>query len=114
MSSARAARPPNAAAAAYVTEQINSLHPTELILKVYDYAIAGCHQQDADRVSRALVELIAALNFEYRDIAMPLFRLYEYCLRSAKAGEFEEILPVFKELRDTWARVTEESLRQAG
>jgi len=115
MSTADAARRPRSSAARkYIEDEILSLQPVELILKVYDFAIAGCHQEDGDKVGRALVELIAALNFEYRDIAMPLFEVYDYCLRCAKAGDFESIIPVFKELRETWQQVTTECLRQAG
>jgi len=114
MTPAQALRQPNAAAAKYLEDEINALHPTELILKVYDFAIAGCRQHDADKVSRALVELIAALNFEHRQIALPLFRLYEYCMRSVKAGQFDAALPILWELREAWQQVvSRECLRQA-
>ena len=89
----------------YITEQVNTMTPMELLLKLYDVAIASCAQRDKERLSRALVELIAALNFDYQEIAVTLFRLYNYCLRNARVGHFDLVKPVLTELRDAWTRV---------
>jgi len=90
---------------AYITEQVNAMTPMELLLKLYDVAIASCAQRDKERLSRALIELIAALNFDYREIAVGLFRLYNYCLRNARMGHFDLVKPILTELRDAWTRV---------
>jgi len=96
-----------------VREETCSLSPIELVLKTYDLALEGCDMKDADMVSKALVELIAALDFEYRDVAMGLFRLYEYCLRVVKVGDFENVRIVLAELRETWVQLAQDQKRQA-
>jgi len=102
------------AAGAYLEKELAGLSPMGLILKIYDVAIAGCNQQNTDRVSRALVELIASLNFEYRDMSTQLFRLYEYCMRCVKSGQFDTALKILTELRGTWNEVAKQQVRQAG
>jgi len=90
-----------------------SLSPLDLVLKAYDVALEGCHEHDADKVGKAVVELIASLNFEYRDVAMGLFRLYDYCLRRARAGDFQAVATILAELRETWAQVERQQAREA-
>ncbi len=87
----------------YVEEQINGSNPIQLLLKLYDVAITSCTREDRQRLSRAIVELISALNFEHREVALGLFRLYNYCLRNAKLGNFDAVKPILCELRDTWS-----------
>lgn len=89
---------------AYLKEQLAGLTSVELLVKVYDVAITSCKQGDRERLSRALIELIGALNFEHREIAVGLFRMYNYCLRNAKAGRFDLVEPVLAELRDVWTK----------
>jgi len=98
----------------YLALEIESLDPMGLILKLYDLGITGCRQTDRDRVSRVLVELIAALNFEYREIAQGLFRLYEYCMRTTKEGRFEHVESILADLRQAWTRTAEAQSRRAG
>jgi flagellar protein FliS len=87
---------------AYRSAQTQTLTPLDAFLQLYDFAIAGCVAQDTRKASAALVELVAALNFDYEDIAAGLYRLYEYCLREVKAQRFEPALKILRELRDTW------------
>ena len=76
----------------------------QLLLELYDHAIAGCVARDCKKVSAALVELIGALNFDYEDIALGLFRLYDWCLRRARAKAWDEVSEILRDLRETWAR----------
>lgn len=92
----------------YIKDQLAGLTSVELLVKVYDVAIASCRQGDGQRLSRALVELISALNFDHREIAVGLFRMYNYCLRHAKQGRFDLVEPVLVELRDVWSHVAKE------
>ncbi len=92
----------------YLEENIQGLNPVQLLIKVYEAAIQSCVQNDRARLSRCLVELIASLNFEQRDVAVPLFRLYNYCLREGKRGNFEVVKNIMTELRDSWQQ-TEQS-----
>ena len=94
---------PQQAGQCYVQENLHGLTPIQLLIKLYAVAIVSCARRDKARLSRAIVELIAALNFEHRDVALGLFRLYNYCLRLAKKEQFEAVKPILCELRDTWA-----------
>jgi flagellin-specific chaperone FliS len=55
-------------------------------------------------MSRVLIELMGALNFEYEDISTRLYRLYEYCQRLVFQRKYDEALHIIKELRDSWAK----------
>ena len=87
---------------AYQQNAIMGLSPMQLVLKVYDYAILGCKANDADKVCRALVELISALRFEYEEISVGLFRLYQYCMDEVKQEKFDNAEKILIGLRDTW------------
>ena len=89
----------------YQRNQIMSMTPAQLVLKVYDVAILGCKTKDSGKVSKALVELISALRFEHGEISLGLFRLYQYCLDSVKIGKFDEVTAILTDLRNTWLTV---------
>ncbi|MFQ5830261.1 MAG: flagellar protein FliS [Candidatus Methylomirabilia bacterium] len=89
---------------AYRTTLTQGMTPQQVLLQLYDFAIAGCVARDTRRASAALVELIAALDFTYEDIAQGLYRLYEYALREIKAERYEAPLGILRELRETWQR----------
>ena len=90
------------ATATYQNTQVQALSPTQVMLQIYDFAIAGCLAGDSRKASAAIVELIAALNFDHEPIATGLYRLYEYALREVKAQRFEPARRVLGELRATW------------
>lgn len=92
------------AASAYAATQVQGMTQQQMLLQLYDFAIAGCVARDARKATAAIVELIAALNFDYDEIAAGLYRLYEYSLREVKAQRFEAAQKVLGELRDTWHR----------
>lgn len=86
----------------YLQTQTRGMTPQKVLLQLYDLAIAGCVARDMRRTSAALVELIAALDFSYEEIAQGLYRLYEYALREVKAGRYEASLGILRDLRVTW------------
>ena len=88
----------------YREQEILSAKPEVLVLFLYDYAIRGCKKEDAQLASSALVELIDALNFEYREVAVGFLKLYEYCLRMVKSENYKAALKILTELKDTWAQ----------
>ena len=89
----------------YQRNQIMSMNPLQLLIKVYDVAILSCKKHDIEKASKAVVELISALNFDYEEISLGLFRLYQYCLDRIKQGEFEESIKILEGLRDSWTQV---------
>jgi flagellin-specific chaperone FliS len=90
------------ASSAYATAQTQGMSQQQMLLQIYDFAIAGCVAGDVRRATAAIVELIAALNFDYEEIATGLYRLYDYALREVKAHRFDAAHKVLAELRDTW------------
>ena len=91
---------------AYQKSEILGLTPVQLLIKVYDFAIIGCRSKDADKVCRALVELISSLRFEYQEVSVGLFRLYQFCMDDVKQGKFENAEKILISLRDTWKEVS--------
>ena len=87
----------------YHQNSILNASPTELVLKLFDLAILSIRKDDYQRANLALTELIAALNFEYQEESMGLFKLYRYCQECLYKGKTKEPLEILMELRDTWA-----------
>ena len=67
-------------------------------------------RRDSQRARRGLVELIGALNFDYQEIALGLFRLYDYCLTALGRGRFDEASGIMRELKAAW----EQALQSRG
>lgn len=86
----------------YKLQEIAGASQEELVLHIYDFAIQGCVRKDEECVSKALAELIDSLNFDYQEISVGLFRLYEYMMRLVKTGVFEQPLDLLRKLRETW------------
>ncbi len=88
----------------YVEDQLAGLSPVQVLIRVYDVAIVSCVRGDRQRLNRALVQLIGSLNFEYGEISLGSFRLYNYCLRQARTGRFDEVKAILVGLRDAWVQ----------
>jgi len=65
----------------YLEQEVLSWSPEKLVLKTYDVFLAASRRRDIVRMNRALAQLMGALNFEAGEIAVRLYRLYEYCQR---------------------------------
>ena len=87
----------------YKTNEIIGLTPVQLILKLYDYVIVNSKRRDLSKVNAGLTQLVAALNFDYKEISLGFFRLYRYCQNEARKGNFEEVVSIIGELRSSWA-----------
>jgi flagellin-specific chaperone FliS len=89
---------------AYQREQVMNLSPVEVIQKLYDVAIVSCKKGDRGLAQRALNELIVSLNFDHKEIALGLYRLYDYCKRCIGEGRPGDAVSILVELRATWAK----------
>lgn len=87
----------------YVSNHLMGLSQGQLLLTVYDIAITSCQQQEGSKAIRAVSELISALNFEYQEISIGLFRIYQYIIDKIREKDFKESLFILKELREAWA-----------
>jgi len=89
---------------AYSKEQHLNLTPVQVIHRLYDYAIMGCKKGDPILAQRALNELILALDFDHKEIATGLFRLYDYCKGCVQKQHYQQAIEILEDLRTTWAQ----------
>ena len=92
------------AAKAYRNEQLLNLTPVQVIEKLYSIAIQACKKNDSRLAKKAINELIAGLNFEHGEIAVGLYKLYEYCKYCIRKGNMNDAVVVLDELRATWIK----------
>lgn len=85
----------------YQRQAIKNASPSELVTKLYDFAIQACYREEEERLHEVLEALITSLNFDY-EIAGSLYNLYEYCQRRARVQEFEEVRELLEPLREAW------------
>ena len=88
----------------YLEDQLSGLSPVQLLIRMYDVAVVACARRDRQRLSQALVQLIGSLNFKYQEISVGSFRLFNYCLRQARMGRFDEVKAILVGLRDAWVQ----------
>lgn len=91
-------------APAYLEQEVMSWSKEKIILKMYDLFIVSAKRRDITKMSRVLIELMGALNFEYEETSTRLYRLYEYCQRCIFQKKYDEALFIIKELRDAWGK----------
>jgi len=92
-----------AALQAYRREEFSHLTPEQVIYKVMSLGVQGCRKGDRTQAVRAVNALILALDFKYRDVAMGLFRLYDYTKKCIYARRYAEALEILEGLRASWA-----------
>ena len=83
------------------------------ILDLYDRGIDGCLKRDAAEVREVLLELMAALNFDYEEAATGFFRIYELSLRHVKGRRFGVPLHILRRLRAVWTEPYRAATRQS-
>ena len=93
---------------AYVTNEILDASPQKLLMKIYDFAILQCKNENLEKTNKALTELINALKFdsdEVSEISIGLKKLYEYCQDQMRKKNHDIVLKILTELRETWNKV---------
>lgn len=93
----------------YRDQEVMNASPLHLVVMAYDLAIRACEQQDFEKSVRTISVLRDALDFDYPEVSMGLFRLYQWCLDSIRGGDYASAITTLKELRDAW-RATERSM----
>jgi flagellar protein FliS len=86
----------------YLKQKIMSASPEQLISYIYDLVIAACRRKDQEKALRGLAGLVSALNFDYKDIAVPMYQLYQYCLEQARKKQFDEVEELIGGLKTAW------------
>jgi len=90
------------AANAYRKEHLLNLTPVQVIKKLYDTAILACKKNNAPLAQRAITQLILGLNFDYEEMAVGLFGLYQYSKECIRKGDNAGAAAVLEELRSAW------------
>ncbi|HEY9077884.1 MAG TPA: flagellar export chaperone FliS [Anaerolineaceae bacterium] len=89
----------------YRTQDVVGATPIRLVVMAYDLAIRACEQEDFVKANQAVSALRDALDFDYPDVSVGLFRLYQFCLDCIRSGDYHNALTTLRELRDAWATV---------
>jgi len=92
----------SSALSTYRNEQLMNLSPVEVIHKLYAIAIQAIRKNDHHLAQRAINELIAGLNFEHEEVALTLYRLYQYAKYCLRQGNAAGAIEVLEELRSAW------------
>jgi len=95
----------------YRNQELVGASPLHLVVMAYDLAIRACEQQDFEKAVRTITVLRDTLDFDFPDVSMGLFRLYQYCLDCIRGSDYNSALSILRELRDAW-RATEYNLSQ--
>jgi hypothetical protein len=83
--------------------ELRSLGSGDRLLGLYNHGVTGCADRDREQVVAALEELISLLDFGFGEVAEGFYRLYSFCLREIRLGQFEQPAWILRDLRDTWA-----------
>ena len=86
----------------YRQQDVMGASPVKLIIMVYDLAIRACEQKDFIRATKAVSVLRDALNFDFPDVSVGLFRVYQWCLDCIRKDDYDSALKSLKELRSAW------------
>lgn len=89
----------------YLVNQILNASPEQLLIKVFDFAVVHSEKKDMIKTNTAIQELINFLRFDddrFKDLAINLLRLYQFCQDQARKGNFEIVTKILTELRESW------------
>jgi len=86
----------------YRQQDVIGASPIRLVVMAYDLAIQACEQQDFIRATQAVSVLRDALNFDYPEASVGLFRIYQWCLDNIRSGDYATALTSLRELRSAW------------
>ena len=87
----------------YRQQEVMGASPVHLVVMAYDLAIKACDVKDFEKAVKVISALRDALDFEYPEVSIGLFRLYQFCLDSLRQGDYAGTRNILKELRDAWA-----------
>lgn len=94
----------------YLSNQILNASPEQLFIKVFDFAVVHSEKKDMIKTNNAIQELIGFLRFDdenYKDLAINLIKLYQFCQDQSRKGNFEIVTTILSELRDSWIKAIE-------
>lgn len=85
--------------------EVKSASPVRLVVLTYDFAIRACEQNDFNRASKAVSVLRDALDYDYGEVAVGLFGLFQWCLDCIRKEDYQNAVITLRELREAWLSV---------
>ena len=86
----------------YRQQDVMGASPMRLIDMAYDLAIRACERKDFEKAVKTIGGLRDALNFDYPEISLGLYRLYQWCLDCIRGGDYMSASKTLQELRAAW------------
>ena len=93
----------------YRQQDVMNASPLRLVIMAYDLAIRSCEQQDFNKSIKTISALRDTLDIDYPEVAVGLFRLYQWCLDCIRQGDYASAITTLNELRSAWI-TTEEKI----
>ena len=93
----------------YHQQDVMNASPLRLVIMTYDLAIRACEQQDFAKATKTISALRDTLDLDYPDVAVGLFRLYQWCLECIRKNDYASAITTLTELRSAWA-ATEQTI----
>jgi flagellin-specific chaperone FliS len=93
----------------YQQQDVMNATPLRLVIMTYDLAIRACEAQDFAKATKTISALRDALDLDYPDVAVGLFRLYQWCLECIRKNDYASAITTLTELRSAWA-ATEQTI----
>jgi flagellin-specific chaperone FliS len=93
----------------YKQQDVMNASPLRLVIMTYDLAIRACEQQDFAKATKTISALRDTLDLDYPDVAVGLFRLYQWCLDCIRKNDYATAITTLTELRGAWA-ATEQTI----
>jgi flagellin-specific chaperone FliS len=88
----------------YRQQDVMGATPIHLVVMAYDVAIRACDKKDFEKAAKTIGLLRDALDFDYPEVSMGLFRLYQWCLECIRHGDFASAANTLMELRGAWRK----------
>jgi len=74
----------------------------QVVMQLYELGVRSCELRDKEKTIRVVKELIAALDFNYPEVANTFYQLYLFVLKMLEEEDYGSALGVLTEIRDTW------------
>lgn len=89
----------------YLVKEVMEATPQQILIKIYDFAILNCQRKNLAKTNKALQELMNSLKWEGEDVknvSTGLFKLYQYCQDEMRKKNYDIVLRILTELRESW------------
>jgi flagellin-specific chaperone FliS len=95
----------------YRQQEVMSARPLHLVVLAYDSAIRACELKDFSKATKTIGLLRDALDFDYPEVSLGLFRLYQWCLDCIRQNDYAEATKVLSSLREAWVTVEKRQMQ---